>query len=232
MRNGSGKMRKTILTGAAVLLALGGCSKKPETTAAAGGAPSASAPTPAAATPPALPTRKDGLWKQTMSSERMNQATTICIDQTVEQKMQWWAQQAQSGGSDCTETKITPHAGGGWEFSSSCTYPNAGHIASHGVASGDFGSHYTVDIDSTTTGSPMPSANGAHKMKIDAVWQGPCPAGMKPGDLSLPGGMKINVLDVASGHAPTPGHMSQADMEKMRAQAMAMAKSMRKQGGE
>jgi hypothetical protein len=39
--------------------------------------------------------------------------------------------------------------------------------------------------------------NGSHKMVLDAVWQGPCPAGFKPGDMELPGGMKINVLEMA-----------------------------------
>ena len=135
--------------------------------------------------------------------------------------MKWWGQQAQAKGSNCEHTEVKPRLGGGWEFSSSCDM-GSGHITSHGVASGDFNSHYTVEIDSTTTGSPMPQANGAHKMKIDAVWQGPCPAGMRPGDMTLPGGMKINMIDMADGKGPMgPGKM---DAAKMRAMAEAIKK--------
>ncbi len=222
-------MRTTFLVCAAAVLALGACSKKTETAATGTGSPAtATAPE---ASKPALaltpPARKDGLWLQTMSSDRMNQQTKICIDQTVEQKMKWWSQQAQAKGSDCEKSSVKPRLGGGWEFDASCDM-GSGRITSHGVASGDFDSHYTVEIESTTTGSPMPQANGPHKMKIDAVWQGPCPAGMKPGDMTLPGGMKINMLDMANGAPPMGAHPSSADIARMRAQAMEMTKEMRK----
>lgn len=226
-------MRKEIWVCATALLALGACHKKADTTSAAAqsgaNTPAAAAP---AATPASIPTRKAGLWKQTMSSDRMSQETSICIDAAVEQKMNWWSQQAETRDSGCARVKVTPRLTGGWEFTSSCDMGSAGHIDSHGVATGDFNNHYAVDIDSTTSGSSMPSANGSHKMKIDAVWQGPCPAGMKPGDMALPGGMKINVIDMANGTPAMGARPSHADMEKMRANALAMARAMHKQGGE
>lgn len=215
-------MRKQLWVCAAALLAMSACAKKTETTtttSADGTTVTKTVETPAVPLTP--PSRKDGLWTQTMSSDRMNQETKICIDQTVEQKMKWWGQQAQAKGANCDHTEVKAKLGGGWEFNSSCDM-GSGHIVSHGVASGDFNSHYTVDIDSTTTGSPMPQANGSHKMKIDAVWQGPCPADMKPGDMTLPSGMKINMIDMADGKGPVdPGKM---DVAKMRAMAEAMKK--------
>nr|QQZ49522.1 hypothetical protein JKL49_21540 [Phenylobacterium glaciei] len=42
--------------------------------------------------------------------------------------------------------------------------------------------------------------NGPHKITVEAAWQGACPEGYKPGDMSLPGGIKINILDL-----PVPG---------------------------
>ena len=66
-------------------------------------------------------------------------------------------------------------------------------------------SHYKVDVTSTTAGGPMPQANGVHKISIEATWQGPYPADMKPGDMEMPGGMKINMNDAMSGKGPTGG---------------------------
>jgi hypothetical protein len=56
-----------------------------------------------------------------------------------------------------------------------------------------------VAIDSVTTGGSMAQMNGPHHIEIVADWKGACPADMKPGDMTLPGGMKINMLTMASG---------------------------------
>jgi hypothetical protein len=220
-------MRSRIWIGAAALLALAACSKKPETP---GGGPTAAAPE---ATKPVaamtMPERRPGLWEQTMTSEKMNQVTQLCLDETVGKRLSAFGQQA--GKSTCAKNSVTPRAGGGWEFSSSCDMGPAGHIESHGVATGDLGTHYVVDITSVTTGSAMPQANGEHKMKLEAAWKGACPADMRPGDMSMPGGMKINMIDMMDGKGPggmTPGKMpSAAQIAEMRK----MAEGMKKQAG-
>jgi hypothetical protein len=189
---------------AAALLALTACSKKTETAA-----PATAPEAPKAAATITPPERRAGLWVQTMTADQMHQETRICIDASVEKQLKWFSQGA--GPSSCEQSSVTPRMGGGWAFHSSCAMGRAGHIVSDGVATGDFNSHYTVDIDSTTTGSAMLQANGPHKMKIDAVWQGPCPAGMRPGDMMLPGGMTMNLVDMANGKAPMgPGGMDVA----------------------
>ena len=84
-------------------------------------------------------------------------------------------------------------------------------------------------MTSTTTGGPLPQANGVHKIAIEATWQGPCPADMKPGDMEMPGGMKINMNDAMSGKGPMGGHApNAAEIAKLRAQAMEMAKAQHK----
>lgn len=231
-------MRTTIvLAGAASLLALAACSKKTET--AATGAPAdanATAPVSSSASSSAAPSgaftppsRKPGLWEQTIALQTMKQTTSICLDETVDQKMKWWGSQAGKGKQDCSEQSVKPHMGGGWEFHAVCKMGESGTVTSDGQATGDFGSHYTVDVTSTTAGSPMAQANGVHKIKIDAVWKGPCPADMRPGDMTLPGGMKMNMIDVMDGKGPAMagGHMSPAEAAAMRKQAMEMAKSMK-----
>jgi hypothetical protein len=93
---------------------------------------------------------------------------------------------------------------------------SGGTIVSTGEAKGDFGSHYTVDIKSSTTGAAAPQMNGEHAMTLEATWKGPCPAGFKPGDMELPGGMKINMLTMGGSGAGPAGKPSAEQMAAMR----------------
>ena len=215
-------MKRAMLVCGAAVLALTACQKKTET-AATGETPAASATAPAeSAGPMTPPPSKAGLWEQTVSMAEMRQSTKLCLDEATDKQMAWWGSQAAK--STCSEQKISGH-GGGWDFHSVCAIPGGGTTTSDGTATGDFNSHYKVDVTSTTTGGPMPQANGVHKVSIEATWQGPCPADMKPGDMSLPGGMKINMNDAMSGKGPMGGHApSPAEIAKLRAQAMEMAK--------
>lgn len=227
-------MKRDALTRWAVcgasLLALAACSKKTETAdvAKTGTAANATATAPASSTGPlGMPSRKAGLWEQTVSMAQMTQTTRMCLDAAVDAKMKLWG--SQSGKSQCTDEKITPHPGGGWDFHAVCPMGESGTVTSDGSATGDFGSHYTVKVTSTTAGSPMQQANGVHKIAIDAVWKGPCPADMRAGDMELPGGLKMNMLDAMNGKPPSlAGHPpNAAEIAKMRAQALEMAKQMK-----
>ncbi|MFL5297200.1 MAG: DUF3617 domain-containing protein [Phenylobacterium sp.] len=222
-----------LLSGAA--LALAGCSKPADK--AASGAPAAgSAATPAAAVAPAgPPAPKAGLWEQTIASDQMHQTMKMCLGEPAEQKAKWWGGDARH--SDCAEQRVTPRVGGGWDIHAVCQGPDGTKIATDGSATGDFGGHYHVEMTAVTTGSPMPQANGAHKMAIDSAWKGPCPAGMKPGDMEMPGGMRISTGGAGPAGSSTSTSIvtkfdanhppSQADIARMRAQAMEMAKSMK-----
>lgn len=138
------------------------------------------------------PRRKAGLWEQTVSTAGMAQTSTLCVDAAVEEKLGWWSQQATQ--TQCSQTSFTPSPGG-WTFSSTCDMGGSGRTVTKGVATGDFGSAYQMDMTSTTTGATTAHMNGEHKMTIKAAWKGPCPADMKPGDMVLtPGGVKINLL--------------------------------------
>ena len=191
--------RMGILAASATCLALGACNKPAgEKAASAEGAAKPAAAATASA-PAAMPTRKEGLWKQTVSTAGMKQVSSICIDKAVESKLQVWG-----GGmakSVCQETAITP-AAGGWSFSSTCDMGTGGKTTSHGTVTGDFNSAYSVESESTTEGAAAPQMNGPHKMSLTAEYQGPCPADMKPGDMTLGNGMKINMLDMAAGRPP------------------------------
>jgi hypothetical protein len=192
-------MRRAVWVSLAAALAIAGCSKKADTGAATTAGATATAATATAAAPAGPPARKAGLWEQTISTGSTQQTTRLCLDAAADQKMKWWGSQGRGAGSGCEQQSVTPHPGGGWDFHAVCAMGESGTVTSDGSATGDFGSHYKVAVTSVTTGSPMPQANGAFKTAIEATWIGPCPAGMKAGDMELPGGMRINVLDARAG---------------------------------
>lgn len=186
--------RLVMMAGAATL-AVAACSKPsaPEAEAgAAAGTPQAAsqAATPPQA-PPALPKRRPGLWKQTVIGSGMTQVSRICLDEAAEARLAIWG--AQTGKDICAEQDVRPTPGG-WAFHSRCDMGSGGTVVSEGTATGDFNTRYTVQVQSTTSGAAAPQMNGAHKVSMASEWLGPCPAGMAPGDMELPNGMKINML--------------------------------------
>jgi hypothetical protein len=187
-------MRRVAVVGTSFAIAavgLSACQKK-EGAAATGDAPQAAAAASAPMTAP--PKRKPGLWTHTIASAGVNQTMKVCLDADTDAKMTVWGQAA--GKEMCARQSFTPTAGG-WTFASECDMGEAGKVVSTGSATGDFSSSYVVKASSTTTGSSMPKANGTHEMTLTAKWEGPCPAGMKGGDVkfAVPGGpdMTINM---------------------------------------
>ena len=192
-------MRKALVVVIAGASLLAACEKKPDdrpkAPAAPGSGPTAQAPAPAA--PVAMPQRAPGLWEQKVTTAGMSQTTSICIDKTVEQRFSVWGQQA--GKNDCTQSQVTPRIGGGWNFASTCNMGETGMTTTKGEVTGDFAKAYKVSAQNTIAGASTPQMNGTHQMTIEATWKGPCPAGVKPGDMLLPGGMKINMMQIPAG---------------------------------
>jgi hypothetical protein len=156
---------------------------------------------PATATAPphplAMPSRKPGLWKQTVSTSGIRQVSSICLDKAAEAKLAVWGAGASKDVCQQTSVSAVP---GGWAFKSSCDMGSGGKTVSQGTVTGDFNTSYRVEAESTTEGAGAPQMNGPHKMTMEATWEGPCPADMKPGDMALANGMKMNMLDMAAGH--------------------------------
>lgn len=177
------------------VLALTACSKKDDKVAAATGdaAPAAgNAPVPG---PMAAPKRKPGLWSQTVSSDGSSQTMKLCLDAATEAKLSVWGGQATADMCAKNTFVRTPT---GFTFDSVCDMGAAGNITTKGVGTGNFDTRYEIKATSVTTGSSMAQANGTHEMTITGTWDGACPAGMKPGDMSLPGGVTMNINDIAA----------------------------------
>ena len=122
-------------------------------------------------------------------------AMLALADEATEAKMTVWGQAA--GKDICAKNTITPMAGG-WRIESECDFGEAGKNVSTGTITGDFNTKYVLKMSTTTTGAKMLQMNGTQEMEMTGVWQGACPAGMKPGDMTLPGGATININDVAA----------------------------------
>ena len=184
--------RLAILAGTAVIV-LSGCSKpKAPEGALAAPQPAATEQGPIVTqTPPSMPKRKAGLWKQTVVGSGTTQVSRLCLDAAAEEKLAIWG--SQTGKSICAEQDVSATSTG-WAFHSRCDMNGAGTVTSDGETKGDFSSRYIVDIKSTTSGASAAQMNGTRKIHISAEWQGPCPTGMAPGDMELPNGVKINML--------------------------------------
>ena len=153
-----------------------------------------------------MPTRKAGQWEIKMQFVDGNlpaRAMRQCIDQATDKMMN--SSFGGDAGSHCSKREIK-NVGGTMVVDSVCQF-GAGTTTSHAVVSGSFDSAYEVDVTSTRKGGPpIPgmAPNRTTHMKISAKWLGPCPAGMRPGDMMIGNGMKINILDMQKLHGMRP----------------------------
>ena len=136
-----------------------------------------------------LPKQKAGLWEMSLRMTGMNmppQVTKYCAD----------------GTSDASSLK--PNQGGGRENCSRNDIQRNGNVVtidsvckaddmtmtSHTVMTFNGDSGYTATTQARMD-PPMPG-HGEMNMTQEARWAGPCPAGMQPGDMIAPNGMKMN----------------------------------------
>jgi Protein of unknown function (DUF3617) len=143
-----------------------------------------------------FPARKSGQWEIKMIPETPGGAPEMsiqaCVDEASDQEMMKAGFSMAEG--MCSHQEIR-HEGATYVIDSTC---NVGPMTtdSHIVISGDFQSAYKVNITTVTTGSMAPMA-GTNEMVQEARWVGPqCAEGMIPGDMLMPGGMKVNVNEM------------------------------------
>jgi hypothetical protein len=145
---------------------------------------------PAAADDLNLPARKAGLWVIQMSraTGAPLMTTKLCLDASSDKALM--AKGMAMGGGDCQNTSVT--RSGGTITSDSIRKMGPMTIKSHTIIAGDFQSSYTVDSVSDTTGgaTAMPKH---YETKQTATWSGDC-GDLKPGDMQMPNGMKVNIL--------------------------------------
>ncbi len=140
-----------------------------------------------------FPTRKPGLWEINMKMEG-SPATLAkhCVDEKTDKQMQ---QMGQGMNPDC-KPGVQKREAGAYLFEQECKFGKS-VMASRTIAKGDFQSRFQTEIESRFT----PPMNGiaTSKTVLDAKWAGACPSGWKPGDMELPGGMRMNVNEMMQG---------------------------------
>lgn len=141
-----------------------------------------------------MPARKPGLWELKINFARVAPPQTMqqCVDAATDKLMH-----SPSGNSgvpeNCSKRDITMN-GDQMVIDSVCT--GAGKtMITHSVVTGSFNSSYVMNV--TTRSAPPAQGEMAElNMTLQGKWLGPCAADQKPGDMILPGGTKLNVLDL------------------------------------
>jgi uncharacterized protein DUF3617 len=152
----------------------------------------ASAPA-AAAGPEQLPIRKAGLWEIKMvrtGSPMPDMTMQHCTNESTDRQMNGVAGPAAQ--QACSKQDIRKTATG-YAADTVCTVAGRS-ITSHSDVVGDFNSAYTVTTVSHSEGGPGPVRDTTST--IEAKWIGPCRPDQKPGDIVMPGGRKMNVMEL------------------------------------
>jgi hypothetical protein len=141
----------------------------------------------------AAPSRRAGLWEQVLTRDgkpgRLG-VLSLCVDAATDHELGVFGRHVGKG--DC-DRAVTRDATGAYHFASTCTLSNGTLVKSMGTASGDFASGYKVHSEVNISGAPIAPMNGIHVIDISGRYQGACPATMRPGDVSLGSGVKVNM---------------------------------------
>jgi hypothetical protein len=156
-----------------------------------------------------MPVRKAGLWEmkvvggssviarrgqrdvdKTSTSPTPDMTMQHCTDETTDKEMS--TAFSPMSKEVCSKQEIQKTATG-YVTDSVCSVGGM-TMTSHSEITGDFNSAYTIRSTSHSERGPsgVPRDN---TMTIEAKWLGACKADQKPGDIVMPGGLKINVKD-------------------------------------
>jgi hypothetical protein len=141
-----------------------------------------------------LPIRKAGLWEMKVmrtGSPMPEMTMQQCTDEATDREMS--TAFAPMSKEVCSKKDVQKTATG---YASDSVCGMAGvSIVSHSEIVGDFNSAYTVKTVSRTANGPA-AIKGDHETMIEAKWLGGCKPDQKPGDIVMPGGLKINLHDM------------------------------------
>ena len=141
-----------------------------------------------------LPVRKAGLWELKMvrsGSAMPEMIMQHCTDETVDKEMN--NNVSPMAKQICAKQDIKKTATG-YVSDSECNVAGIS-TTSHAEITGDFNSAYTMKITSQSS-SGAKANTGDSTTQLEAKWLGACKPDQKPGDIMMPGGMKMNVKDM------------------------------------
>ena len=140
-----------------------------------------------------LPKRKSGLWEMPMIGDQTNgqpQTVTTCVEQKT-----YTGLSSSFGGKipkNCKQPTLKKSAGS-YVITSSCKFTDS-NVKTVAILSGDTNSAYNIVRTSTYT--PPNKGRKESKQTITAKWLSPCKADQRPGDMIMPDGSKVNIIDI------------------------------------
>jgi hypothetical protein len=149
-----------------------------------------------------MPVRKAGLWEMKVvrtGSPTPEMTMQHCTDESTDKEMN--STFSPMAKDMCSKQDIQKTATG-YVTDSVCTVGGMS-ITSHSDITGDFNSAYTMKLTSHNEGGPA-SVPRDSTSTIEAKWLGACKPDQKPGDIVMPGGVKMNVTDMAKLKALIP----------------------------
>ncbi|HEY5411932.1 MAG TPA: DUF3617 family protein [Caulobacteraceae bacterium] len=170
-------MRWTVVCCLAGAALLAGCGKHQGAQAPSG----AAAPAPTAMF--GRPHPKPGLWRTDVTTNMgpgVSMTGELCLDASNEDAA--FSSNGHGFSKDCEPIKYQA-ADGGVGFSTVC-HIGKRTVTTSGTATGDFKNAYSVDL-STRMDPPPPGLPAQMSTTIRAKWEGPCPPGQKPGQVSM-----------------------------------------------
>ena len=162
-----------------------------------------------------LPARKAGLWEVTVRSDDLvlprrgqskprPQTVRMCTNAAAEPVMLF---AIVPGQERCKEVAARPRStsvGGGWEIRSVC-FVHDNRVEADMQLTGDLRSEYQGAYSVKYQSTPLENTG---RMLFEGRWLGSCQPGQRPGDMVLPNGVTVNVVNDrkrAEGQAPE-GH--------------------------
>jgi Protein of unknown function (DUF3617) len=148
-----------------------------------------------------LPVRKAGLWEMKMvrtGGSVPDMTMQHCTDASTDKQMST----SFSPGKETCSRQDVQKTSAGYVTDTVCSVAGM-TITSHAEITGDFNSAYTVKSTSHSEGGVTGKSHDS-TTTIEAKWLGACKADQKPGDIVMPGGMKMNVMDLEKLKAMLP----------------------------
>ena len=150
---------------------------------------------PASAQGVQLPPRKPGQWDVRMVTEKPaggpNLNAQMCVDANTDRDLMEFGLRMSK--DSCTRYDIK-RAGASFVIDAACTFGPVKSVTKTTI-SGDFQSTVTVRSEGTTEGLPGAASGPQPVLMVQtARWvAAACADGMKPGDIAMGGGLKMNV---------------------------------------
>jgi len=141
-----------------------------------------------------LPTRKPGLWeiKIKLTGGVMPTAKMFhCTDEKTDREMSTMFNPMRPV---ACEKRDVEKATSGYTIDSICRFEGK-YITMHSDVTGDFTSKYTV-VTETKTSDDESSPPSITNLTLEASYLGACKPDQKPGDVTMAGGMTVNIKDL------------------------------------